>query len=41
MDHGLRRRAGARAHRCLLAAVEEEEPDEAVQEGCSPEHERR
>jgi hypothetical protein len=30
--------AGARAHRFLLAVVEE---DEAVTEGCSPEHERR
>jgi hypothetical protein len=30
--------AGARAHRCLLAAVEE---DEAVTEGCSLEHEQR
>jgi hypothetical protein len=34
-------RAGARAHRCSLAAVEEDEPDEAMPEGCSPEHERQ
>jgi hypothetical protein len=33
------RNAGARAHRCSPAAVEEDEPDEAVPEGCSPEHE--
>jgi hypothetical protein len=32
------RRAGARARRCSLTAVEE---DEAVLEGCSPEHEQR
>jgi hypothetical protein len=32
---------GARAHRCLPVAVEEDEPDEVVPEGCSPEHERR
>jgi hypothetical protein len=31
-------RMGARAHRCSLAVVEE---DEAVSEGCSSEHERR
>jgi hypothetical protein len=34
-------RAGARAHWCSLAAVEEDEPDEAMPEGCSPEHERQ
>jgi hypothetical protein len=34
-------RAGARAHRCSLATVEEDEPDEAVPKGSSPEHERR
>jgi hypothetical protein len=34
-------RAGARARRCSPAAVEEDEPNEAVEEGCSPEHERR
>jgi hypothetical protein len=34
-------RTGARAHRCLPLAVEEDEPDEAVPEGCSPEHEWR
>jgi hypothetical protein len=33
-------RAGAGAHRCSLAAVEEDEPDEAVPKGCSREHER-
>jgi hypothetical protein len=32
--------AGARAHRCSPAAVEEDELNEAVPEGCSPEHER-
>jgi hypothetical protein len=32
---------GARAHRCSPVTVEEDEPDEAVLEGCSPEHERR
>jgi hypothetical protein len=35
------RRAGARARWCSPAAVEEDEPDEAVPEGCSLEHERR
>jgi hypothetical protein len=30
----------ARAHRCKPAAVEDE-PDEAVLEGCSPEHEQQ
>jgi hypothetical protein len=29
------RRAGARAHRCSPAVVEEDKPDEAVPEGCS------
>jgi hypothetical protein len=33
--------AGARAHQCSLSSVEEDEPDEAVPEGCSPEHEWR
>jgi hypothetical protein len=32
---------GGRAHQCLPATVEDEEPDEAVPKGCSPEHERR
>jgi hypothetical protein len=31
----------ARAHRWSPAVVEGGEPDEAVPEGCSPEHERR
>jgi hypothetical protein len=31
---------GTRAHRCSLASVEEDEPDEAVLEGCSPEHDQ-
>jgi hypothetical protein len=35
------RHMGARARQCSPAAVEEDEPDEAVPEGCSPEHERR
>jgi hypothetical protein len=35
------RRAGARSHRCSPVAVERGEPDEAVLEACSPEHERR
>jgi hypothetical protein len=35
------RREGGRAHRCSPAVVEEDEPDEAMPEGCSPEHERR
>jgi hypothetical protein len=35
------RRADARAHRCSLVTEEEEEPDEAVPEGCSLEHERQ
>jgi hypothetical protein len=35
------RRADARACRCSPAAVEEDEPDEAVPAGCSLEHERR
>jgi hypothetical protein len=35
------RRAGARAHRCSPVVVEEDEPDEAVPEGCSTEHERQ
>jgi hypothetical protein len=34
-------RMGARARRCSPATVEEDEPDEAVPEGCSPEHNRR
>jgi hypothetical protein len=34
-------RAGGRARRCSPVAVEEDEPDEAVPAGCSPEHERR
>jgi hypothetical protein len=34
-------REGARAHWCSPAAMEEDEPDEEVPEGCSPEHERR
>jgi hypothetical protein len=34
-------RAGATAHWCSPTAVEEDEPDEAVLEGYSPEHERR
>jgi hypothetical protein len=34
------RHAGARACRCSLTAVEEDELDEAVLEGCSPEHKR-
>jgi hypothetical protein len=33
--------ASARAHQCSPAAVESGEPDEAVLEGCSLEHERR
>jgi hypothetical protein len=33
--------ADARAHRCLPTVVEKDEPDEAVPEWCSPEHERR
>jgi hypothetical protein len=33
------RRAGVRAHQCSPEVVEEDEPDEAVLEGCSPEHE--
>jgi hypothetical protein len=33
-------RAGTRAHWCSPAAVEEDELDDAVPEGCSPEHER-
>jgi hypothetical protein len=32
---------GARARRCSPATVEEGKLDEAVLEGCSPEHERR
>jgi hypothetical protein len=32
---------GARAHRCSPAVVEEEEPDEAVPEGCSLDYEWR
>jgi hypothetical protein len=35
------RRAGARAHRCSPTVVEEDETDEAVPEGCSPELEWR
>jgi hypothetical protein len=35
------RHAGTRAHRCSLAVVEGDEPDKAVLEGCSSEHERR
>jgi hypothetical protein len=38
--HGGARRAGTRARQCSPAAVEEDEPDEVVPEGCSPEHER-
>jgi hypothetical protein len=34
------RRTGTRAHRCSLTVVGEDEPDEAVPEGCSPEPER-
>jgi hypothetical protein len=34
-------RAGTGAHRCSLAVVEEDESDEAVLEGCSPEHEQQ
>jgi hypothetical protein len=34
-------RVCARAHRCSLAVVERCEPDEAVPEGCSLEHEWR
>jgi hypothetical protein len=34
------RRTGARSHQCSPVAVEEGEPDEAVSEGCSLEHER-
>jgi hypothetical protein len=52
VHYGLRRRgqegtmapwrhAGTRAGRCSPAVVEEDEPDEAVPEGCSLEHERR
>jgi hypothetical protein len=33
--------AGARACQCSPVAVEEDEPDEAMPEGCSPGHERR
>jgi hypothetical protein len=33
------RRSGVRAHRCSPVTVEEDKPDEAVLEGCSPEHE--
>jgi hypothetical protein len=33
-------RTGARAHRCSPVAAEEDEPDEAVLEGCSSEHKR-
>jgi hypothetical protein len=32
---------GGRARRCLPAVAEEDKPDEAVLEGCSPKHERR
>jgi hypothetical protein len=35
------RRVGAGAHRCSLAVAAEDEPDEAVLEVCSPEHEWR
>jgi hypothetical protein len=38
---GSMRHMGTRAHRCSPMAVEENEPDEAVPEGCSPEHEWR
>jgi hypothetical protein len=34
------RHTGARAHWCSPTVVEEDEPDEAVPKGCSPEHER-
>jgi hypothetical protein len=34
-------RMGARARWCSPVAVEDDEPDEVVSEGCSPEHERR
>jgi hypothetical protein len=35
------RRTGAWSHRCSPTAEEEDEPDEAVPEGCSLEHEQR
>jgi hypothetical protein len=35
------RRAGTSAHRCSLVVAEEDEQDEAVPEGCSPEHKQR
>jgi hypothetical protein len=35
------RRAGFRARRCSPVVVEGGEPDKAVSEGCSPEHERQ
>jgi hypothetical protein len=35
------RHMGTRAHRCSPVVAEEDEMDEAVPEGCSPEHERR
>jgi hypothetical protein len=31
--------AGARARQCSPKAAEEDKPDEAMPEGCSPEHE--
>jgi hypothetical protein len=34
-------RMGGRARRCSPVAVEEDESDEAVLEGCSPEHKQR
>jgi hypothetical protein len=34
------RHASTRAHQCSPAVVDEDEPNEAVPEGCSPEHER-
>jgi hypothetical protein len=36
---GVTRVHGARAHWCSLAVAEEDELDEVVPEGCSPEHE--
>jgi hypothetical protein len=38
---GATRRTGTRACRCSPTAVEEDEPDEAVPEGCSLEQERQ
>jgi hypothetical protein len=39
--HAGTRRAGAGARPCSSVVVEEDEQDEAMLEGCSPEHERR